>query len=100
MPKALATIIVAAMVLSAPALAGNDCATRDGYLKLQTGMSYAQAKKIIGCEGEEVTSSEMAGFKTIIYMWYGGGLSSLSGANMNVMFQNDKLINKAQMGLK
>jgi hypothetical protein len=75
-----------------------DCkVTKENYDKLQTGMSYSQAVAILGCDGEELSSSEMGGFKTIMYMWTG---SSWSGANMNAMFQNDELVSKAQIGLK
>ncbi|TWG90352.1 uncharacterized protein DUF3862 [Mesorhizobium sp. J18] len=66
------------------------------YSELQTGMSYAEAVQILGCDGEEMSSSEIAGIKTVMLMWEGESL----GANMNAMFQNDKLVSKAQFGLK
>ena len=85
-------------LLIAPTVALADCkVTKEKYDKLQSGMSYSQAVAILGCEGEELSSSDMAGFKTVMYMWSG---SSWTGANMNAMFQNDQLISKAQMGLK
>lgn len=43
-----------------------------------------------------MSSSEMAGYKTVMLMWTGTSM----GANMNAMFQNDKLVSKAQFGLK
>ncbi len=66
------------------------------YTSLKLKMSYAEALKILGCEGEEISSSEIAGFKTAMYKWDG----SSTGANMNAMFQNGRLITKAQFGLK
>ena len=66
------------------------------FQSLKTGMSYRQAVAILGSEGEEISSNEIGGAKTVMYKWEGGGF----GANMNAMFQNDKLISKAQMGLK
>ena len=66
------------------------------FQSLKTGMSYERAVAILGSEGEEISSSDMGGTKTVMYKWEGGGF----GANMNAMFQNDKLISKAQMGLK
>jgi hypothetical protein len=72
-------------------------ATAAKYKSLKAGMSYSQVVKIMGCEGEELSSSEMAGFKTVMVAWSGKGNL---GANMNAMFQNDELINKAQFGLK
>ncbi len=58
-------------------------------------MSYAQAVEILGDPGEEMSSNEIAGTKTVMYMWEGRTM----GANMNAMFQNDKMIQKAQFGL-
>ena len=69
---------------------------RAAFQSLKTGMSYKRAVAILGSEGEEMSSNEMGGTKTVLYKWEGGGF----GANMNAMFQDDKLISKAQMGLK
>jgi hypothetical protein len=65
------------------------------YDRLKTGMSYHQAVEILGTEGVEVSSNELAGTKTVMYQWEAG-----VGANVNAMFQNDKLMQKAQFGLK
>ncbi len=90
---ALAALATAA---ATPAF-GSDCkVTKAHYDALQSGMTYGQAISVLGCEGEEMSSSDMAGFKTVMYMWNGNSL----GGNMNAMFQNDSLINKAQFGLK
>ncbi len=58
-------------------------------------MSYAQAIIVIGKKGELLSENEIAGFHTAMYSW-----SNWDGSNMNIMFQNDKLIQKAQFGLK
>ena len=71
--------------------------TASQYKAIKAGMSYAQVTKILGCDGEELSSSEMAGFKTSMYSWSGKG--SL-GANMNIMVQNDEVVTKAQFGLQ
>ncbi|PZR93582.1 MAG: hypothetical protein DI537_10235 [Stutzerimonas stutzeri] len=88
------------VLASTAAAAANECATKAAYDRMTTGMSYKQVVSLLGCDGEEISSSEMAGHKTVMYMWVGSGVSSLSGANMNAMFQNDKLVSKAQFGLK
>jgi hypothetical protein len=62
---------------------------------LQTGMTYQQAVEIIGAPGEELSRSEIAGFTTVMYAWKNPG-----GSNMNAMFQNGALVNKAQFGLR
>jgi hypothetical protein len=66
------------------------------YQKLATGMSYAAARQALGCEGTEMSRSDAAGYATVMYTWNGSTL----GGNMNAMFQNDRLINKSQFGLR
>jgi hypothetical protein len=69
--------------------------TLANYERLQTGISYAQACEILGKTGTEMSRSEMVGYVTVMYSWQGDGV-----ANMNAMFQNGKLVSKAQFGLK
>ncbi|MBA4121333.1 MAG: hypothetical protein H0X72_02570 [Acidobacteria bacterium] len=59
-------------------------------------MKYSEAVKILGSRGEVLSESGIGGTKTIMYQWNGEGF----GANMNAMFQNGKLVSKAQFGLK
>ncbi len=66
------------------------------FAQLKTGMKYADVVKIFGLEGEVLSENEMGGFKTVMYKWDGAGF----GANVNVMFQNGKLVSKSQFGLK
>jgi hypothetical protein len=70
--------------------------SKQQYGEIQTHMSYVEATKILGCEGDEMSRTEVAGYTTVMYMWKG----SSAGANMNVMFQNGQMITKAQFGLK
>lgn len=72
------------------------------YERVKTGMSYSEVVKIIGTAGEEITHSKMDGvpgvmesIETVMYQWVNG-----NGSNMNAMFQNNKLVQKAQLGLK
>jgi hypothetical protein len=69
---------------------------KENYLKLQNGMSYQEAVRILGEDGEEMTSSEIAGIRTEMYMWKAKGFS---GGNMNATFQNGALVSKAQFNL-
>ena len=69
--------------------------TRAEYNQIQEGMTYAQVRGIIGAAGEELSRSDLAGFTTVMYSW-----ANSNGSNMNVMFQNDALVNKAQFGLQ
>lgn len=64
------------------------------YNRVQSGMSYSDVVGIMGSSGQEVSSSDMMGITTKMYVW-----QNPSGSNMNAMFQNDRLINEAQAGL-
>lgn len=81
---------------SATPVAPKPGVTLANYLRLDTGMSYADVVAILGKSGTEMSSNEIAGTRTVMYQWEGRS----SGANMNAMFQNDKMIQKAQFGLK
>ena len=70
--------------------------TMANYNRLQTGMTYEQVVEILGEEGKEMSSNDMAGYKNVMYMWKAGGFSA---GNMNAMFQNGALVQKAQFEL-
>lgn len=71
--------------------------TMANFNKIESGMTYEQVVELLGEEGTVLSQSDVAGFHTVMYTWNGeGGF----GANMNAMFQNGKLVNKAQLGLK
>ncbi|CAH1230598.1 hypothetical protein PAECIP111891_06693 [Paenibacillus allorhizoplanae] len=76
--------------------------SKEEFDAIKTGMTYDEVSKIIGGPGEVLSESGTKGgtgldIHTVMYMYKGEG--SL-GANSNMMFQNEKLINKAQIGLK
>jgi hypothetical protein len=68
--------------------------TKAEFDQLREGMSYEDAARVIGASGELLSSSEIAGYKTVMYSWMNS-----NGSNMNAMFQNGRLVNKAQFGL-
>lgn len=66
---------------------------------IKNGMSYEEVVNIIGGDGELLSETGTSGeqFHTMMYSWEGeNGL----GSNANATFQNGKLVNKAQFGLK
>lgn len=67
----------------------------DGYNRLKNGMTFDQVTAIVGQPSQEMSRNEIAGTETVMYMWEGS-----LGANMNAMFQNGKMIQKAQFGLR
>jgi hypothetical protein len=58
-------------------------------------MSYDEAVRIIGDPGEEITSSDLGGIRTVGYSW-----KNFDGSNAMVIFQNDRLTTKSQFGLR
>jgi hypothetical protein len=65
------------------------------YDQLQTGLSYAEAVKIIGSEGSQTSSSSSGSFKTTTYRWEGD-----KNARIYVIFKDDKIQSKSQSNLK
>jgi hypothetical protein len=80
--------------LPQPAFAPPPVVTKAKYDQIREGMTYEDARSIIGTSGEELSRSDLAGYTTIMYSW-----SNSNGSNMNAMFQNNRLVNKAQFGL-
>lgn len=71
--------------------------TLDKFNRIQTGMTPEEVKEIVGGLGTVASESEMAGYKTVILQFDGSGSI---GANANITFQNGKVVQKAQAGLK
>lgn len=69
--------------------------TKAKYDAIATGMSYREACDALGESGEELSRNDLAGTTTVMYGW-----KNPDGSNMNAMFQNDKLVQKAQFGLR
>lgn len=84
----------------APKAQEKPVATMDKYNKIQNNMSYAQVKAIMGFDGTEQASANASAVGVTvndkIYNWEG----EYPGASMSVTFQNDKVVSKAQAGLK
>lgn len=66
----------------------------ENFAKLNMGAKLEDITALFG-QGEETSSSEIGGIKTVIYTWNGPGIS-----NMNVTVQNGVVTGKAQTGLK
>lgn len=64
------------------------------YESLPDGATYAHIFALLGRPGTEISRNSIGGFTTIMYQW-----TNSDGSNMNAMFQNDRLVSKAQFGL-
>lgn len=73
---------------------GGSGITLERYKQVQTGMSIAKVETIVG-EGQETSRSEAGGSLSVNYRW-----QNADGSMMNAMFQGNKLVTKAQSGLK
>lgn len=65
------------------------------FASLKNGMTYKQVVKILGKEGTPTGDNELAGYKTEMYSW-----ENSNASNIQCMFQNGKLMQKNQFGLK
>ena len=69
--------------------------TMANFNRIRNGMTYAEVVSILGQPTQELSRTEVAGIETVMYQWDGGFM-----ANMNAMFQNGKMVSKAQFGLR
>lgn len=67
------------------------------FYDLRPGMTYLEVRKVIGCEGEVISQVQLAGTNTVMVGW--DGIGSF-GANMQVMFQDNRMVTRAQFGLE
>jgi hypothetical protein len=72
------------------------------YQQIRDGMTYQEVVQILGMEGQELSRNTikrvpgvMEAVETVMYQW-----ANPDGSNMNAMFQNNKINQKAQFGLK
>lgn len=87
--------ILLVIILASSLLVGcGDKITLEQYKQIETGMSYEKVVEILG-QGEEVSSSEVSDIKTTMYQWINS-----DGSNISVTLQNEKVVSKAQAGLK
>jgi hypothetical protein len=65
------------------------------FYALQEGMTYAQVRSILGCDGVIQSSSAIAGIRTQMLYWDVGLFKGMS-----LVFQNGRLVLKSQVGLQ
>lgn len=76
--------------------------TLDEFNRLQIGMSYDEACRVVGAQGTLQSENQIAGVPgavpdvhTVMYAWQNG-----DGSNANAIFQNGRLLQRAQFGLR
>jgi hypothetical protein len=96
---AAAVLPAAAEPTGSPAPVNNPGITVAEFAALETGMTRAQVAAVVGSAGEVISESEIAGIHTVMVQWPAEtGWSR--GANANAMLQDDRLVQKAQSGLR
>lgn len=64
------------------------------YDRIRPGMSYEDVGGLIG-QGMEINRTARGDIRIVMYEWRLPG-----GANVNMVFENNRLIQKAQFGLR
>jgi len=64
------------------------------FARIREGMTFDEVVAIVGQPSQLLSSSEIGGIKTAMYQWDAGIV-----ANANAMFQDGKMVSKAQFGL-
>jgi len=101
-----AAAISLALITGAHADRATSCSvTKAQYETLPGRITYADAVKHFGCEGSEMSSTEVSGTKMVMFQWDGTvAITSISGeiptSAAMLMFMNGKLYTKSQYGLK
>jgi hypothetical protein len=80
--------------LPQPAFSRPPVVTQAQYDRILDGMTYEEVRNLNGTSGQVLSRSNLAGTTTVMYSW-----ANSNGSNMSAMFQNDRLVNKAQFGL-
>lgn len=93
------TLASLALIVAFPAAAQTtSCKVTLGQFEnLRDGMLLEEAEYVLGCKGVLLSSSSFQGTQIVMLQWDGYGML---GANMNAMFENRRMVMKAQMGLK
>jgi hypothetical protein len=78
-----------------PSLASTPVVTMAEFNRLRVGMSYEEVVRVVGAQGELMSSSDLATNKTVVYSWENDDAS-----NMNATFRGDEMIQKEQFRLE
>jgi hypothetical protein len=101
---AVMAVVAVVGILAASKASGSSATkiTAAEFAAISEGMSYADVVRIVGDPGVEEVSSTMPGVPGVMpdvstkqYRWI-----NWNGGNASAMFQNDRMIMKAQFGLR
>ena len=93
--KILSVCVLILFILTASLFANSGDVTLAEYNKLHDGISYKEAVRIVGSEGNVVHTYSKASYNTVVYEWYGKEDNSYVSA----IFINNQLIGKEKYNL-
>jgi hypothetical protein len=60
-------------------------------------MSYVEARRVVGCEGELISQLELSGTNTAMVRW---DSANTYFGSLTVTFQNNRLVSRSQFALR
>lgn len=91
---ALLTVVLAVFLFTDHTVPGDPTLAK--FSALTPGMSYSQANSLVGVAGTLVSSTNIPNAGSAeVYAW-----DASDGGRMTAMFEDGKMISKAQVGLK
>ena len=94
----IAGVVLLAVTVNHSRAESNCLLTKSAYERLNTGMTYEEAIRALGCEATQVSDTEVAGIRRLTYIWSGGEATSTS--HISAIFEDGKLTRKDQSGLR
>ena len=90
-------LVAATLAAPLPAAAKGCRVDRAHYAALHKGMTLHRVTEHLGCTGRRVSHLTIGDIHRATYSWAGHGTY---GANLTLTFRNDRLTDKAQLGLR
>ena len=72
-------------------------ATMAEFYRLGTGMSYVEARRVVGCDGEMISQLELSGINSATVKW---NAANAYFGSLIVTFQDNRLVSRSQFGLR
>lgn len=91
-------LLTAPAAVAAPARPTGGCRVDHAqYADLKPGMTYRQVRKLLQCGGRRISHLAIGRVRRSTYSWPGRGTY---GANITLTFRDNRLTDKAQLGLR
>ena len=96
--KSFVVVTLSVLLLFALVACGDDDrVSLSQYNQIEIDMTRTEVRRIFGSNGTQMSTSSFGGITTSIYSWEGRGSV---GANVLITFQDNRVVSKAQAGLR